>query len=777
MSLKIYFLPYGKGKRGKCMNDLRPFRFWCQKVLPLVYDDSLSYYELLCKVVDYLNKTMENVNKLSENFDELQSAFNTLKKYIENYFDNLDVQEEINKKLDEMAKDGTLANLVYSKVGKLVDKVDCWLYAQQDTNEKSAQGFTIFIHDNVIKGACCFEGGIYLRNMLTGELINTIINENITHANDITYYNNKLYLVNGDDTNIISIELETYNVSVSHFNFDTITFHGIEYYNNYFYILSKNINKNEYFLLKYDANFEIGDIFGSVNYGKNVTAKQGIFIHEGYLFLVGSRNNRTDLQGWYNILNAYSVNDCTFIKTVYVPFGMELEGVGYYNNEFYFYYNCFSQAGVITKGNIFYSEESYGIYPEHKLGFGRFNNSVNMYINENYDGFFLDNTEEHPFKYWSEANAFMVNYDVPYYHLFLLSDINTRDLTVNSNREKALGIYSNNGANINVKMDFRQLTYLHFSKINLSGECVINHCSGVNFETCNVNGATTVNHASYIEFNNTNIAHNVVTSYVTNIKFTGNYTSINECINNDRLLSCIRINTLPTNINELGLWKILTTSCNAYVLSTVEMCKKIDDKHGVENQIALKLINDDNILDLTVSGNYLLNSGHSVTNAPDSRKSTLYLKNMYGIKHFIYKNADNTDIYYRTVDTNSSYDSGWINYNEIYNQSNKIVPQNKYITITPQNCQNLPTFGNSYYIKINTLTELHIGVEGLTTGSYIKIFRLPVGYRPISDIYGIGNSKSLATKCLYRIDVHGNVYCYIDGEDNATFDVIFNSFS
>lgn len=92
-------------------NDLKPFRFWCQKVLPLVYDDSLSYYELLCKVVDYLNKTMENVNKLSENFDELRKEFITLKEYVDNYFKNLDVQEEINKKLDEMASDGTLSNL------------------------------------------------------------------------------------------------------------------------------------------------------------------------------------------------------------------------------------------------------------------------------------------------------------------------------------------------------------------------------------------------------------------------------------------------------------------------------------------------------------------------------------------------------------------------------------------------------------------------------------------------------------------------------------------
>lgn len=90
------------------MNDLRPFRFWCQKVLPLVYDDELSYYELLCKVVDYLNKTMENVNKLSENFDALQQMFNTLKQYVDNYFKNLDVQEEINKKLDDMTNDGTL---------------------------------------------------------------------------------------------------------------------------------------------------------------------------------------------------------------------------------------------------------------------------------------------------------------------------------------------------------------------------------------------------------------------------------------------------------------------------------------------------------------------------------------------------------------------------------------------------------------------------------------------------------------------------------------------
>lgn len=45
------------------VNSLFPlFTFWCQKVLPLVYDNSLSYYELLCKVVEYLNRVIKQVD-------------------------------------------------------------------------------------------------------------------------------------------------------------------------------------------------------------------------------------------------------------------------------------------------------------------------------------------------------------------------------------------------------------------------------------------------------------------------------------------------------------------------------------------------------------------------------------------------------------------------------------------------------------------------------------------------------------------------------------------
>ena len=54
------------------------------------------------------NKVLEQWKAMQKNFDSLQDAFNDLKSYVQDYFKNLDVQDEINKKLDQMSKDGTL---------------------------------------------------------------------------------------------------------------------------------------------------------------------------------------------------------------------------------------------------------------------------------------------------------------------------------------------------------------------------------------------------------------------------------------------------------------------------------------------------------------------------------------------------------------------------------------------------------------------------------------------------------------------------------------------
>lgn len=66
------FIPNGTGK----------FRFWCQKVLPLVYDDSLSYYEVLCKLTKFVNDLAE---RIADAFEEI----------------NTNVQEYVNQWLDD----------------------------------------------------------------------------------------------------------------------------------------------------------------------------------------------------------------------------------------------------------------------------------------------------------------------------------------------------------------------------------------------------------------------------------------------------------------------------------------------------------------------------------------------------------------------------------------------------------------------------------------------------------------------------------------------------
>lgn len=67
------------------INTLTRFRFWCQKVIPLVYDDSLSYYEVLCKVVEYINNLIAEDKLIEENITELQNNMEVVQKWIEDF--------------------------------------------------------------------------------------------------------------------------------------------------------------------------------------------------------------------------------------------------------------------------------------------------------------------------------------------------------------------------------------------------------------------------------------------------------------------------------------------------------------------------------------------------------------------------------------------------------------------------------------------------------------------------------------------------------------------
>lgn len=106
------------------VENLRPFKRICMTIgnLPTAYLESMSYYECLTYMYKYLEKeVIPVVNNNTEVLKELQL-------YIANYFDNLDVQEEINNKLDDMASGGELVEIIstYLEMQSLItfDTVD-----------------------------------------------------------------------------------------------------------------------------------------------------------------------------------------------------------------------------------------------------------------------------------------------------------------------------------------------------------------------------------------------------------------------------------------------------------------------------------------------------------------------------------------------------------------------------------------------------------------------------------------------------------------------------
>lgn len=82
-------------------------------MIPSSYKLSLTYEEQIVAIGKYLEETViPALNNNAEAVAELQTLFIQLKDYVENYFDNLDVQNEINNKLDTMAQSGELADII-----------------------------------------------------------------------------------------------------------------------------------------------------------------------------------------------------------------------------------------------------------------------------------------------------------------------------------------------------------------------------------------------------------------------------------------------------------------------------------------------------------------------------------------------------------------------------------------------------------------------------------------------------------------------------------------
>ena len=79
------------------INNNIPFRFWCQKVLPLVYDNSLSYYEFLCKIAKILQEVMEHDIEQDENIEQNRRAIEAINTALESIRGDIEEIQRVNR--------------------------------------------------------------------------------------------------------------------------------------------------------------------------------------------------------------------------------------------------------------------------------------------------------------------------------------------------------------------------------------------------------------------------------------------------------------------------------------------------------------------------------------------------------------------------------------------------------------------------------------------------------------------------------------------------------
>ena len=191
-----------------------PFKYiHCEKVLPLTYDDSLSYYEVLAKCVNKLNLAIKNLNTMSDNLDnfderikivetglaEVQNEIDTFEQSVDNRFTALEAQliatinealAEAQNEIDNLkAQVETLSREIDVKVAELSNEIENRLVSAVasltvllneglqemrlliDLNNEEMKRYIDDVLEDFKESIPEFEN-VIVRDVITGELVN-----------------------------------------------------------------------------------------------------------------------------------------------------------------------------------------------------------------------------------------------------------------------------------------------------------------------------------------------------------------------------------------------------------------------------------------------------------------------------------------------------------------------------------------------------------------------------------------------------------------------------
>lgn len=228
-----------------------PFKLWTIQNFPFIEEDfdAITNYQLYSKIVEFCKKVAENQNILDFKYNELIDAFNELENYVNNYFENLDVQEEINNKLDEMAESGQLADIIaqyldlasvlaFNTIEELHNAINvnngsiCYVLGENSyndgngsyykvrpiTSDDTIDGYHIvsIVNDNTIIAERMYNKNLYVTPEMFGCIGDGITDDTINFQACITYAktNNMKIKSSTDKTYLINDTLDVSNLYI-----------------------------------------------------------------------------------------------------------------------------------------------------------------------------------------------------------------------------------------------------------------------------------------------------------------------------------------------------------------------------------------------------------------------------------------------------------------------------------------------------------------------------------------------------------------------------------
>lgn len=240
---------------------LTPFKWYVLENFPFIEADfdALTEWQLFCKLGKELNKIINSTNTLGTQVENLTS-------FVSNYFKNLDVQEEINNKLNDMAESGELEVIIASFL-----------------NTNAILSFNtiadMLASENIIEGSTCRTLGLNTFNDGKGRFykIEKIISANENEVDGINLINI------GHDDLYARLIIENYINVIEEIN--NILPTKIQYYNNIEELKNSNLENGSCILLGYyqkgdniPITYNIVDT-GVDNSGSVIALNNGKFAH------------------------------------------------------------------------------------------------------------------------------------------------------------------------------------------------------------------------------------------------------------------------------------------------------------------------------------------------------------------------------------------------------------------------------------------------------------------------------------------------------------------